>query len=245
MRIPHIFHHDQIFPEKPIHLSREKSHHLIQVLRLPQGNPVTLFNNKQQAFHGIIDAINKHQVTVMPSTPYQHNTESQLQITLVQSLCRGEKMDWIVQKTTELGINTIAPISSERSEVKIPAERRQKKINHWQTIAIAAAEQCKRHSIPTISPIQSINEWLDQAPTTTLITLDPQAGKSLSSLSPPQSTITLLIGPEGGFSDKELQQTQKHQATNASLGPRILRSETAAIIATGLCQALWGDLLQK
>ena len=154
-------------------------------------------------------------------------------------------MDWIVQKATELGVSKIIPVISEHTEVRIPPNKSDKKLAHWQSIAIAAAEQAKRQSVPRILtplPLPDLIENRAIDPNAPLFVLSPDQGITLSSLALTPTACQCLIGPEGGFSDKEMAMFAQSSAHMVKMGPRVLRTETAALTAIGLCQGIWGDL---
>jgi 16S rRNA (uracil1498-N3)-methyltransferase len=241
MRIPHIFTEHPLTLQQPVTLTKAKSHHLSQVLRLKPGHPITIFNQQQQAFAGIIQSLSKNEVTILPEKTLDLASESPLKLTLAQGLCQSNKMDWIVQKATELGVFDIIPIISEHTTIKLSPERLQKKLAHWQAIAISAAEQSKRLHVPNIHNPSHLSKWLTMDGQK--IVLSPQANTSMPKLHlQTTQNIHLLIGPEGGLSQTDTTLCQQQNAHLVRLGPRVLRTETAAIIGIGLCQAYWGDL---
>jgi len=169
--------------------------------------------------------------------------ESPLAVTLVQGIARGERMDFVVQKATELGIARLVPVQAERSVVRLEAGRAQRRQAHWYGVAIAACEQCGRARLPVVDEAQPLPGWLGQPPTGALrLQLDPGAEQSLASAARGADAVELLVGPEGGLSPAEQAAAAAAGYRPCSLGPRILRSETAAIAALVVLQAISGDL---
>jgi len=161
---------------------------------------------------------------------------------LAIGVSKGDRMDWIVQKATELGVNVISPLLTERSELKLNAERWEKKLNHWREIIISACEQCGRNRLPVLNPAQLLPEFLKSNVAETKLVLDPNpSGFCLADVQSPRS-IAILIGPEGGFSAEEINQAKENGFMAWSLGPRILRTETAPVAALSILQSYWGDV---
>ncbi len=243
MRIPHIYCNTSIELGLSFTLDWAKSHHLINVLRLQSEHPVTLFCNNGAAYQGYIAQIKRDQVSVLATKKLDLHQESPLSITLCQSLCKGEKMDWVVQKATELGVTKIIPIITERCDMRIPHQKIAKKLAHWQSIAISAAEQSRRQALPHINAPLSLTDLLEyHKESGPLLVMTLTGGSSLTSIEPRPSQCQILIGPEGGLSEAEYQLLTETQANLVQLGPRILRTETAAITTISLCQMIWGDL---
>ena len=170
--------------------------------------------------------------------------ESPLRITLAQGIARGEKMDWILQKATELGVARIAPVVSDRTEVKLDSERSDKKMNHWRGVCAAACEQSGRARLPVILEPQSLAQFAASDGSGRRFMLDPGASLSLPALQlAPDAQITLAIGPEGGFSDRDLAMLKAGGYEGVRMGPRILRTETAGPAAIAAINALYGDWL--
>lgn len=181
---------------------------------------------------------NKTQVTVLEVSNI--NTESPIHIHLGQSISKGDRMDFTIQKSVELGVSEITPIWAERCEVKLKGDRIQKKVDHWQSIAVSACEQCGRNRVPKINTPITLEEWLKQRNEETRITLHHRATTSLKELSTPTQTA-LLIGPEGGLTEQEIAQSELHGFLSIAMGPRVLRTETASLAALTLMQYEWGD----
>ena len=167
-------------------------------------------------------------------------SESPLRIHLGQGLSRGERMDWAIQKATELGVSAITPIVSSRCEVRLKDERADKRMAHWRQVALSACEQCGRSVLPLINPPQELDTWLQQIEADLKLVLHPVAAPLQSHDKP--NSLAFLIGPEGGLSDAEVDQAKAAGFHSARLGPRVLRTETAPVVALSVAQQLWGDL---
>lgn len=240
MTIPRIFVAAKLASKQEIILDTNVSNHLLQVLRLKVNDSLKIFNDSGGEFSAIITTINKHHTTVLIKEFVQCNRESPLKIHLGQGISRGEKMDFTVQKAVELGVNTITPLFTEYCNVKLKNERLENRLRHWQKIAISAAEQSERCYVPKVLPVQTLESWF--ATTTGLcLILDPRATKKLSDIKEYPSSVTLLVGPEGGLSDKEIILAKQNNFLPVRLGPRILRTETAALAAISVLQTKWGD----
>lgn len=241
MRIPRIFTPQSLQPGSQVVLEEAASRHLSRALRLGIDAPLVLFNDSGAELSARIVDINKRQVTVALGDTVVTNTESPLAIHLGIAISRGDRMDWVVQKATELGATSITPLLSERTEVKLQGERRDKKIQHWQQVAISACEQCGRNRIPAIAPLQQLEAWLPTVECERKFVLHHRSPAPLDPTDTPRS-VTLLIGPEGGLSEAEIVAAQNCGFTPLLLGPRVLRTETAPLAALAIMQNLWGDL---
>ena len=218
------------------------AHHASRVLRLQPGDTVTLFNGAGGQFPASIRAIDRHGVTVLIGAWQAIECEPPLTITLAQALSIGEKMDFTLQKAVELGAAEIQPLASSRSVVRLSGERAQKRVEHWQNIVIAACEQCGRNRVPLVRQIMPLLTWLSEKQEAGLcLMMSPAAAISLRDLPRPDGSITLLAGPEGGFTDEERAAAQACGFTSIRLGARILRTETAALAGLSAIQMLWGD----
>lgn len=214
----------------------------IQVLRLQAGAPLVLFDGQGQAAAAELLEIGRKQALVRVDKLLLESRESPLAVTLIQAVSASEKMDFAVQKGTELGVKRIVPAVSTRSNVRLSGERSEKKVRRWQEIAISACEQCGRNEVPPVVPIDDLPQVLAALPADSgvRLLLSPHDGVSLRSLLPAQSAV-LLSGPEGGLTaeEEDLARSQGFQAVQ--LGARVLRTETAALAALAAMQALWGD----
>jgi 16S rRNA (uracil1498-N3)-methyltransferase len=220
-------------------LPEAQAHYIGRVLRHTAGDAVQLFDGSGQEFLGELIEVGKKNVRVELRQALPGMPESPLAIHLGQGLSRGERMDWAIQKATELGATEITPIVSERCEVRLKDERADKRMAHWRQIAVSACEQCGRSLIPTIHSPISLNEWLEQVRADLKLVLHPVA-EPWASHPQPQS-LAFLIGPEGGLTDNEVAQAQSQGFHAARLGPRVLRTETAPVVALSVAQQLWGD----
>lgn len=245
MRIPRIYHPttaaQTLQVQQPIELSAEASNHVGRVLRLQPGALVELFTGDNHRYPAEIIAVTKKIVTVKVFEQINAKLESPLAIHLAQGISKGDRMDFVLQKSVELGVHSITPLFTERCNVKLNAERLAKKQEQWQKIVISACEQCGRNTVPKVLPAESLGDWLNTARAGLTLTLEPTAADSFKHL-PRHATYHLLIGPEGGFSEHEVQLTQHHQCYPVQLGPRVLRTETAALAAITALQSNFGDL---
>lgn len=225
-----------------IELSPEASHHVLVVLRMKLGDPLILFPGDNQEFMGTVATINKKKVLIELTKVQQINRESPRRLHLAQAISKGERMEFVIQKAVELGVASITPLLTARSVIKLDDERLQKKRMQWQAIAVGACEQCGRNKVPQIAPIDSLQHYLVDCKVSLRLTLDPQAQKTWRDLSFDQNDMALLVGPEGGLTPEEIDLAFSHDFQSVRLGPRILRTETAALAALSILQALSGDL---
>jgi 16S rRNA (uracil1498-N3)-methyltransferase len=223
-------------------LSAEQAHHFARVLRLTSGDALIMFDGRGMEYRARIEHVTQAGVRVRLLEGRAIDRESPLEITLAQGISSGERMDYTVQKAIELGVSAIQPLAAERSVVRLSAERAQRRVAHWQAVAIAACEQCGRNTLPPVRPILRPEEWLAARGSATLsLMLDAGAGATLRSFEPPPGAIVLLAGPEGGFAPAEKAAACAAGFAPVRLGPRVLRTETAALAALAAMQALWGD----
>jgi 16S rRNA (uracil1498-N3)-methyltransferase len=219
------------------------AYHVARVLRMREGAPLCVFDGTGGEFAAEITRVEGDAVTVQLGAQSHVTTESPLRITLVQGVSRGERMDWTLQKATELGASAIAPVLTSRSVVRLDAKQTEKKQAHWRGIVIGACEQCGRSRIPAVSPAMTLRDYFTNVRKDGMrLVLSPSAPGSLAGISSLPSKVDLLIGPEGGLDDEELVAAQKAGFMPVRLGPRVLRTETAAVVALTVLQALWGDL---
>jgi len=241
MRISRLFLDTPLAEQKTLNLEGERLNYLANVLRLKVGTALTIFNGQGGEYAATISEINKRSANIEIGQFSETNLESPLNITLAQGISRGERMDFTLQKATELGVNRIIPLFTERCTVNLKAERLKKRLQHWQGVVQSACEQSGRNQIPFIESAQDFATFLEQKTDQYQILLDPVSSQTLNSISTAPSSITILIGPEGGFSNKEREQAYAKNYQGIQLGPRILRTETAAIATISAIQALWGD----
>ncbi|MDX5371705.1 MAG: 16S rRNA (uracil(1498)-N(3))-methyltransferase [Pseudomonadaceae bacterium] len=221
-------------------LPEAQAHYIGRVLRHAVGDAVQLFDGSGLEYLGELIEVGKKAVRVELREQLPGQAESPLRIHLGQGLSRGERMDWAIQKATELGAAEITPIVSERCEVRLKDERADKRLAHWRQVAISACEQCGRSVLPLIHPPLELSAWLQGLEAELKLVLHPVAEPWVGH-TPPRS-LAFLIGPEGGLSDGEVTQAQAAGFHAARLGPRVLRTETAPVVALAVAQQLWGDL---
>ena len=217
------------------------SRHLAGSLRLETGAGITLFNGCGGEFSATISSMDRKRVRIAVGEYAASERESPLQIHLGIAVSRGERMDWVVQKSTELGVAEISPLTSERTEVKLTKERAGKKCRHWQQIAISACEQCGRNRVPRINSLARLVDLSRQVDAEHKVVLHHQASPG-SSPAGPVSSLALLVGPEGGLSAREIALAGQAGFEPLVLGPRVLRTETAPLVALAIIQSHWGDM---
>lgn len=219
------------------------SRHVINALRLKINDPIQIFNDADGEFEAVITSIEKNKATVLVKSFCKQGNESSLQINLVQGVSRGDKMDFTIQKSVELGVHSITAVFTELCNVKLKNERLKKKLQHWQRVAISAAEQSGRCSIPKIYHAESVLSFFKEnnSPSELNLILDPHTKNTLKTIENTPKNTTIIIGPEGGFSDKELTLAKENDFTPIKLGPRILRTETAGLATISALQTSWGD----
>jgi 16S rRNA (uracil1498-N3)-methyltransferase len=220
-------------------LPEAQAHYIGRVLRHTIGDAVQLFDGSGHEYLGELIEVGKKNVRVELREVFTGQAESPLQIHLGQGLSRGERMDWAIQKATELGVTEISLIVSERCEVRLKDERAGKRMVHWRQVAISACEQCGRSVLPIIHPPITLTDWLSQVSADLKLVLHPVSEPWASH--PHPKSLAFLIGPEGGLNDKEVALAKTHGFHAARLGPRVLRSETAPVVALSVAQQLWGD----
>lgn len=226
-----------------ITLPEHIAHHL-RVLRLAVGDTVTLFNGEGGEYAATLNAIDKRQACAELKAFSSREVELPYALTLAQALPEGSKIDWIIEKAVELGASAIQPLAAQRCVVRLSSERAAKKMEHWQGIIAAAAEQSGRNRLPHLAEPVAFGDWIVRQNLHRHILLSPRAEQSLSQWArhhPPQA-VALLIGPEGGFTVEEEKAALAHGALALSMGPRVLRTETAGLAALAALNAVWGEL---
>lgn len=224
-----------------IMLSDEASRHVGSVLRCKAGDYLTLFSGDNIEFKSVIVALTKKQVEVRIKQAYTVNRESPLAIHLVQGLSKGDKMEWVIQKAVELGVASITPLITQHCAVKLDSSRLEKKRMQWQHIIISACEQCGRNKLPELNPFISFEDYNQLNHPGKNVVLSPINSSALDTRCWTETRVNLLIGPEGGFSSHELKELLARNFSALSLGPRILRTETAALAAIAILQSAGGD----
>lgn len=244
MALTRLFVSEKLACGSQLQLERDQAHYLGRVLRLRDGDSLTVFNGGDGEFDARVVKLTKNSALISIDTPVETATESALKIHLVQAISRGERMDFVVQKATELGVKRISPVFTEYGVVKLDPARATKRRDHWQSVATSACEQSGRIRPPLIDAPVDLNAWFGAGTkeADSDLILQPGASTPLSSIAAPVTKVCLLIGPEGGFSEKEYEDAGVSGFTAVSLGPRILRTETAALTAIAVVQSCWGDL---
>jgi 16S rRNA (uracil1498-N3)-methyltransferase len=218
--------------------------HHVQVLRLAAGDRITLFNGEGGEYTATLTAIEKKRASAEVKTFSPREVELPYAITLAQALPETSKMDWIIEKAVELGATAIQPLAAQRCVVRLSDERAARKLAHWHGIIVAASEQCGRNRLPHLAQIADFNDWIGQHDLHHRILLTPHAEQSLSDWArhhPPQA-VALLVGPEGGFTEGEESAARAHGALALSMGPRVLRTETAGLAGLTTLNAVWGEM---
>jgi len=243
MKIPRFFQRQDFSIDRETELSPVNHRHAVQVLRLKVNDCLILFNGNGGEYVARLTEVNKRNSKVLIKSYDPVNRESELKITLVLALIKPEKMDFAIQKAVELGVFAIQPVYTRRSVIKIKPDRLEKKMHHWQGVINNACEQSARTAVPEIFSPLDLDIWMEKNPDPLNIAMLPGNHPRFADLTiaKPES-IALLIGPEGGFTEDEVQQMQNTNLTAISFGPRILRAETAAIAGISACQQRWGDL---
>ncbi len=243
MRLNRIFCEGPLTVGATVPLSSAGAYHVARVLRMRPGAPLIVFDGSGTDHQAEIVEVEGDKVTVQLRSQTPGTGESPLRITLVQGISRGERMDWTLQKATELGVAGVAPVLTSRSVVRLDEKQAAKKQGHWHAIVIGACEQSGRSRIPSVSTPVALRDYFANVRKDGMrLVLSPSAPASLAGISSLPSKVELLIGPEGGLDDDEIAAAQKSGFMPVRLGPRVLRTETAAVVALAVLQALWGDL---
>ncbi len=233
--------HPQARAAGPLTLDREQAHYLRNVLRLKPGQPLLVFDGQGQQWQAVVEELGKKDATLVLHKPLAATAPSRLDLTLVQAISKGDRMDTSIQKAVELGVNAIVPLVTEWGDVRLSGERLQKKHRHWQAVAVSACEQSGRADVPRVAAPVSLPAYLKHK-TRAGIFLDPRADHTLASVAPQaRQGLDILIGPEGGFSDSEIDSLNAAGCQGVHLGQRILRTETAGPAVIAGLQALVGD----
>ncbi|MBN2871448.1 MAG: 16S rRNA (uracil(1498)-N(3))-methyltransferase [Halothiobacillaceae bacterium] len=243
MRVRRVFVDDELQDGQDIELPAETVNYLRNVLRLKDGQPLELFNGRGRRASGLLSLARRGaSVRIEASEPSP--TESVVPITLLAALAKGEKMELVIQKAVELGVTSIAPVETERSVLELKGARAEKRLSRWRQIMINACEQCGRDTLPEIVPIRALADALATTDAPLRLVLDPRAARPLTELrdQPRPEGVALLVGPEGGLTEDEVATAVEHGFRALTLGPRVLRAETAAITGVAILQYQWGDL---
>jgi 16S rRNA (uracil1498-N3)-methyltransferase len=225
-----------------VELPEAAAHHAVRVLRLAVGDAVTLFNGEGGEFAARLERVDARAVVACVEALSPVERESPLAVTLVQGLASADRMDYAIQKAVELGAVAVQPVSTLRSVARLDALRAQKRVAHWQQIAIAACEQCGRNRIPTVWPLRELSAWLREPSLAELrLLFAPDAHASLASLPTPTGAIECMVGPEGGLDEQEAAAALRSGFVAVRVGPRVLRTETAGAVVLSALNVLWGD----
>lgn len=240
--LPRIFHSAPLTNGATITLTGSAATHIGKVLRLREHDTVILFNGQGLDYTARIISVTRREIVVSIAGRTNPETESPLHLSLLQGICRNHRMDLLIQKSTELGVQSIRPIMAERSVIRINDERAEKKLLHWQNVAISACEQCGRARVPDISRPERLDTVCERLATTaTLLVLDPAGDDIPVTEIRSAHSIELLVGPEGGLTDMERETASNAGFRQVRLGPRIMRTETAPLAALSILQYLSGD----
>lgn len=242
MRNPRIYQSSPLSNNSTVNLSTDAFGHVVRVLRLSDGDNITLFNGSGDDFSATLTNVSKKSAQAVITAIKPVNNESPLTLHLGQGISRGDRMDFTLQKSVELGVSAITPLFTERCGVKLTGDRLTKKLEQWQKIVIAACEQSGRSKVPEVMAPMTLNQWLEQQTDALKINLHPKAQHTIMGLTPQTNNIRLLIGPEGGLSDEEIAAAKNAEFIDVLIGPRILRTETAALTAITALQCRYGDL---
>ncbi len=225
-----------------LELPADTAHHVRSVLRLAADADVVLFDGRGNEHAARLLEVRRDAVVALVGQALQRAAESPLAVTLVQSVSRGERMDYTIQKAVELGVSRIVPVITTRTVVRLDDKRADKRLAHWRGIVRHAAEQSGRTRLPALEPLSPLAAWLAAGVATPAWVLHPAGGEALARQPAPHGAVTLVAGPEGGFDPREIAALRAAGVIAVALGPRILRTETAAVAALAVMQALWGDL---
>jgi len=234
----------QLAPDHLVALPDAVARHAVGVLRLRAGEAVVLFNGDGAEYHGVLENCGGKGASVRLASRHEPARESPLQVRLAQGISSGERMDYTLQKAVELGVSAIQPLTMRRTVVRLSADKAIKRRAHWQGVVNSACEQCGRNVLPPVAEIREFVEWqrgLAKETETLKLLLDPEGDLCLRDLPPPTTPILLLAGPEGGFDPAERKLARAAGFHGLRLGPRVLRTETAALAALAAMQAVWGD----
>jgi 16S rRNA (uracil1498-N3)-methyltransferase len=242
MRVPRIYHPEPLQAGQTLALCTDAANHVGRVLRMQAGDALLVFNGQGGHYPASIASVSKKEVTVTLNVPLFQDNESPLDIHLGQVISRGDRMDFTLQKSVELGVRTITPLFATRCGVKLTGDRLEKKQQQWQKLVIAACEQSGRDCVPEVRPAQTLEAWCNVQDEALKLTLHPRAKHGIKGLKLRHPKIRLLIGSEGGLTEAEIEHTVQAGFQEILLGKRVLRTETAALTAISALQFHFGDL---
>ncbi len=241
MRIPRIYTQQPLASGANVTLEESASRHLCQVLRMQGGDALTLFNGDGCNYRARIELADKKKATAHVLEVERDDRDSPLRIHLGIALSKGDRFDWVLQKATELGVSQVTPLYTQRVDVKLNRERSEKKQRHWQQVIVSACEQCGRNTLPLLDAPIALPQWLESLEADQKWVLSPAHSDNFREADKPGSAA-LLIGPEGGLDDSEVELALRAGFKALQLGPRILRTETAPVAAISILQYRWGDM---
>jgi 16S rRNA (uracil1498-N3)-methyltransferase len=241
MRIPRVYQSISLAEGREVSLDVSASQYLVKVLRLRESARLIVFDGQGNSYEAELTSIRGKQATVKLLNQITADTESPLQIHVGLGISKGERMDYAIQKLVETGVHSITPLSTEYTVVKLDSKRKQTRLQHWQGVVISACEQCGRNYLPELYEADEISHWLANTDSELKLAFDASGDICLRNIKTVPRTISILIGPEGGLSDNELDYARTHAFSIVRLGPRILRTETAAVAISAALQTLWGD----
>ena len=240
MPLPRIHCDQRLGPGAQFTLAPEAAQHVGRALRLKTGDAITVFDGRGGEYEAAIQRIDKDRVDVKVGAYRDVDTEPRIRVGLIQGLPEADKMDWIIQKSVELGVAWIQPIVCDRSVVRLSGERAARREAHWRRVAVAACEQCGRNRIPDVRPTLGFQSWIAVPATIRRWMLVPD-GTPVAAMPAPDGPLELLVGPEGGLSERERDLALPRGFETVALGRRMLRTETAPVVAMAAMHALWGD----
>jgi 16S rRNA (uracil1498-N3)-methyltransferase len=243
MRSTRIYTPQALQDRSEVELDPAALHHVVQVLRLRSGDTLSLFNGDGHDYQAQLTRSDRKGARVEILQRSAPEPRAALRTSLGLAVSKGERMDFAIQKSVELGVAEITPLISERSVVRLPPERMEKRLHHWQRIVIAACEQSGRRRLPKLCSVQTLSAWCGDrlAESATVLVLDHRSDTTLDKVQPPDGEVSLLVGPEGGLSPAELEAATGAGVQAVRLGPHVLRTETAPLAALAAMHALWGD----
>lgn len=245
VRLTRLFTDQPLAPESTVELETRTGHYLQRVLRLRPGDALVLFNGDGFDYAAELEGGARDRTRVRVDARLPAAPESPLQLMLVQAVGKGDRMDYSLQKATELGVAAVRPLFTERTGVRLAGSRLERRVVHWRGVLTAACGQCGRGRVPELLPPLSLAEWLDAPATARRLVLAPGAERPLAAVNLGDAGVELVVGPEGGWSEQEFAALGAAGCEAVSLGPRVLRTETAGPAAIAVLQALWGDLAAK
>lgn len=241
MRVPRVYHPFPLAADSEVYLTPQASQHVGKVLRLREGASVILFDGRGNSCQASIQTSSKHGVRVKLQVMLAEHTESPLHIHMGLGISKGERMDFAIQKAVEAGVNQITPLLTGHTVVKLDDRRRESRQQHWQGVIISACEQCGRNHLPMLHDITTLADWVRLQQTEQKLVFDGDGEACLRRIAPPPREVTMVIGPEGGLDEQEINLAKQNDFVHVRLGPRILRTESAALAIIASLQTLWGD----